>query len=327
MLMTSAPPSAWLLHDGKAGNLSQLAGLAAALGGPSEALRATVGLPWSLLPGRLWRRGLAPPPAGLPAAGPWPDLAIGAGWRTGRAALWVRGRAGGRTLAVQIQDCGLDPALFDLVTVPRHDRLRGPNVVVTDGAIHKVTPAALAEAARLWAPRLAQLPRPLVAVLVGGSSRAYRMTEDAARDLAARLRALQADHGAGLLVTASRRTGPAAGAILRQALAGPGIAFWDGQGDNPYLGYLALADAIVVTSDSVSMPSEAASTGKPIHIFELPGGSAKFTRFHDHFRALGITRPFDGRLDPWSYRPPDDAGRVADAIRQRLADRGPPDQR
>ena len=315
--MTVPELRCWLLHDGKAGNLSQLAGLAGALGA-GRAMRATVGLPWSLLPGALWRRGLGPRPAGDLPGSEWPDVAIGAGWRTGRAALWVRGRSHGRSLAVQIQDCGLDPALFDLVTVPQHDRLRGPNVVVTDGAIHKVTAAALAAAAARWAPRLAHLPRPRVAVLIGGNSRAYRMTEAAARALAEGVLALQAADGAGLMVTASRRTGPEAGALLRRMVAGPDIEFWDGQGDNPYLGYLALADAVVVTSDSVSMPSEAAATGRPVHIFDLPGGSEKFERFHAHFRALGISRRFTGRLADWTYRPPDDAGRVADAVRRLL---------
>ena len=321
--MTAPDLDCWLLHDGKAGNLSQLQGLAGALG-EGRSFRATVGLPWSLLPGRLWRRGFGPRPTGdLPAAGAgWPDVAVGAGWRTGRAALWVRGRSGGRSLAVQIQDCGLDPALFDLVTVPQHDRLRGANVVVTDGAIHRVTGAALAQALAVWEPRLAHLPRPRVAVLIGGNSRAYRMTEDAARAIARGVLDLQAAEGAALMVTASRRTGPTAGALLRQLLAGPDIAFWNGEGDNPYLGYLALADAVLVTADSVSMPSEAAATGKPVHILPLPGGSEKFDRFHAHFAALGISRPFTGRLAEWRYRPPDDAARVADAVRRLLAGRG-----
>ncbi len=324
--MSGSRSGTWLLHDGKAGNLSQLAGLSGALGGRSSQLRATVDLPWSLLPGGWWRRGARPAPASDPLAPPWPDVVIGAGWRTGRAVLWVRGRSGGSAFAVQIQDCGLHPGLFDLVTVPRHDRLRGPNVVVTDGAIHKVTAPALAAAAAIWAPRLAHLPRPLVAVLIGGSNRAYRMTAEAAGALADRLATMRRDHGAGLLVTASRRTGPDAAGILRQRLEGPGTFFWDGAGDNPYLGFLALAEAIIVTSDSVSMPSEAAATGKPLYIFHLPGGSAKFTRFHAHFQSLGITRPFEGRLERWAYAPPDDAGLVAAEIRRRL-DQRPPDQR
>ena len=119
-------------------------------------------------------------------------------------------------------------------------------------------------------------------------------------------------------MTASRRTGEANAAILKAALAGLPAQLWDGTGANPYLGYLALADAIVVTSDSVSMASEAVSTGKPVYVFDLDGGSARFERFHAHLRALGMTRPFDGTLDTWRYTPPDDTARVAAAARSVL---------
>ena len=64
---------------------------------------------------------------------------------------------------------------------------------------------------------------------------------------------------------------------------------------------LALADAFVVTGDSVNMVCEAATTGKPVHVVDLKGGSAKFARFHESLRAAGITRPFQGRLERWSY--------------------------
>ena len=65
-------------------------------------------------------------------------------------------------------------------------------------------------------------------------------------------------------------------------------------GDNPYYAYLAVADALLVTADSVSMVSEAAATGKPVHIIDLGGGDAKFARFHETMREAGITRPFAG---------------------------------
>ena len=69
---------------------------------------------------------------------------------------------------------------------------------------------------------------------------------------------------------------------------------WDGSGDNPYFGMLGLADAIIVTADSVTMVSEAAATGKPVHVVALEGGSAKFARFHRAMAEAGITRPFRG---------------------------------
>jgi mitochondrial fission protein ELM1 len=152
---------------------------------------------------------------------------------------------------------------------------------------------------------------------VGGDNAVYRLGPAEARDLGRRLAAL-AEAGAGLAVTPSRRTGAANEQILQDALAGAAAVVWDGRGPNPYFGYLGLADAIVATCDSVSMISEAASTGKPVYVFDLPGGSAKFRAFHDGLRADGITRPFTGALETWSYTPPDDTAAVAAEVRRRL---------
>ena len=68
-------------------------------------------------------------------------------------------------------------------------------------------------------------------------------------------------------------------------------------GENPYFGFLAHADAIVVTADSVSMTSEACSTGKPVYVAALSGGSAKFREFHRTLAQAGYTQPFEGRLN------------------------------
>ena len=107
-------------------------------------------------------------------------------------------------------------------------------------------------------------------------------------------------------------------AVLREALAGLSCEIWDGTGENPYFGYLGLADAIVATADSVNMVTEACATGKPVLVFHPPGGSAKFRRFHRSFEGDGFTRPFAGRLEKWSYEPPRETARVAAAIRARL---------
>src|SRR3546814_15726728 len=78
------------------------------------------------------------------------------------------------------------------------------------------------------------------------------------------------------MVTPSRRTGPDNEAILRARLAGLPAEIWDGEGENPYFAYLGLADAILVTADSVNMVCEAASTGKPVYVIALDGSSDKF---------------------------------------------------
>jgi hypothetical protein len=188
------------------------------------------------------------------------------------------------------------------------------------GAVHRITAARLAEGARRFGPQLASLPRPLVAVLIGGDNRVYRLSESRFAAFVDQL-AVLARAGYGIAVTPSRRTGPAAERLLRERLAGLPVFIWDGAGDNPYFGLLGLADAVLVTADSVSMVSEAAATGKPVHVVDLDGGSAKFARFHAAMRAAGITRPFAGAIEDWRCAPPDDTARAATEIRRRLATR------
>ena len=139
-------------------------------------------------------------------------------------------------------------------------------------------------------------------MLIGGSNRAYRLTLRRLGEIADAIAAAARAPAARLCVTPSRRTGEAGLALLRDRLAGLPASIWDGTGDNPYFAYLAVADAFLVTADLVSMVSEAAATGKPVHILELDGGDAKFARFHEAMREAGITRPFTGSIESWSYR-------------------------
>jgi mitochondrial fission protein ELM1 len=145
-------------------------------------------------------------------------------------------------------------------------------------------------------------------------------------DLAESLVALARHHGAGLMVTPSRRTGADNEAILRARMREVPSVVWDGQGENPYFGFLGLADAIIVTCDSVSMISEACSTGKPVYLVALEGESARFRKFHEALLRAGMVRRFEDRtddgLDHWSYPPLDDTRMVAAEVRRRLAARG-----
>ncbi|HXH02081.1 MAG TPA: mitochondrial fission ELM1 family protein [Candidatus Competibacteraceae bacterium] len=301
---------------------NQCLGLAEALGVQPLVKRVHPRAPWKFLPARLWWRPLRTCSSAADRfEPPWPELLISCGRRSVAVAVAVRRASAGRTFAVHIQDPYGQARHFDLVVVPRHDTLRGENVIVTRGALHRVTAERLAAAARRFAPALAHLPRPLVAVLVGGSNRRQRIDPVVIGDLAERLVAMARTQGAGLAVTASRRTGAENERVLRERLAAVASVVWDGTGENPYFGYLGLADAIVVTGDSVSMVSEACSTGKPVYVYDLEGGSKRLQRFHEGLRADGITRPFEGRLEHWTYPPLNETAQVAELVRARLRQR------
>jgi mitochondrial fission protein ELM1 len=294
---------------------SQALGLAEATGFSFAEKPLRVRPPWSILPPQLWllpRYAVAGGKSLL--APPWPDFVIACGRNAALPALMIRRASGGRTFLAQIQDPRVRRSEFDLIVAPEHDQLRGPRVIVTRGAVHRVTAARL-EAERRRFPALANLPRPIVAVLIGGANKAYRLTLKRLAEIADALAALLSETDGSLLLTPSRRTGERGTAILRARLGSFPGAIWDGNGDNPYFAYLALADALLVTADSVSMISEAAATGKPVHILDLEGGNAKFCRFHAAMRAAGITRPFTGRIESWSYAIQDDTARAGATLR------------
>lgn len=329
---SSAPQQelrAWALTDGKAGNESQAVGLLEALGrlrrvrietrrfDLNPALAWLPAFAWAL-PGA-WEGGW--PFAGLKGGArslprPWPDLLIGAGRRAAPIVAAMK-KIEPSIYAVQILDPQMPARSFDMVVVPDHDRLEGPNVVRVLGSMTRLSPVRLREEGKFWHQRLALLHRPRVAVLLGGPSDSARWAAEDRTQLADRLLEL-AKAGAGLMITPSRRTPRELLDEIRAALSGRIFWIWDGKGENPYFGMLGLAEAFVVTADSVNMVSEATSTGKPVHVAEVSGLSPKIRRFHASLEARGITRVFRGRLEKWDYTPLDETARVAAELGQRL---------
>ncbi len=262
--------SSWVLSEGFAGLQSQALGLAEAAGLSPEIRELAPRIPWRWFPAAAWPTPLRAVNEAIRP--PLPHIAIscgGIGAAVG-AALRPLGPA-----IVQVQHPRMEPRRFDLIVVNRHDGLTGPNVFVTRTALHRATPARLADAAERWRPVFGQLPRPLVAVLIGGSNGRFRLGAAEGTALGSQLAGMMHQDAAGLMLTPSRRTDTAAIAALRRALDPLGAYIWDGTGENPYFAMLALADAIAVTIDSVSMISEAVATRAPVMLAQLPGRSRR----------------------------------------------------
>ena len=313
----------WVLSEGMAGTENQCLALAAGLGLQPKIKRAAAKPAWrwlgaamAVLPPETLAHGrdsLAPP---------WPDLLIASGRKCAGLALAIRRASGGRTFTVFVQNPRFGRGRFDLIVAPRHDGLTGANVFATRGALSRVDATALESAGAEFAPAFADLPRPLVACLIGGASRRHRLTPADATALGAALAKLSAESGCGLLMTASRRTPAASFRALEVALGAAPTYIWRGEGANPYVGFLALAQAVLVTADSVSMVSDACASGKPVHILDLAGRrSARFRRFFAALEAEGAVRPFSGSLESWSYQPLRDCALAAGEIRRRLQKR------
>lgn len=305
----------WIVTEGIAGTENQCIGVAEALGIQPIIKRIGLRQPWKTFSPYL-KHETSLTFTGDSLSAPWPDLLIAAGRKAIPAARYIIRRSGGRTRTVFLQNPRIDTDIFDLVAAPAHDRLRGKNVIATSAAPNRLTQDRLDQARADWESTFAPLPAPRVAVLIGGNSRTHRLTPEITKRLAAQLKDL-ADQGFSLMITTSRRTGKDNEAALRAELKGTKAWIWDSKGRNPYFGMLTWAGFILVTSDSVSMVSDAASTGRPVYVVPLEGGSPRFDLFHKSLLERGIIRHFEGSLLPYAYTPLDDAGMVAAEIRNR----------
>lgn len=314
---TRATEACWVITDGTAGMENQALGLAERLGLPIAIKRVALRWPWNILASHL---PISPfklvSPGSDPIVWPWPRIAIGCGRQSIPFMRAIRNASGGRTITVQCQHPRVNPMLFNLVIPPEHDGLTGANVLPLLGSPNRISPAAIEKARGEFARTFGTMRGPRLGVLLGGKNKAYRFGKVEAEALARALADLAKTNS--LMITASRRTGAENVATIRRALEGTDAFIWDGDGANPYLGILAWADGFIVTADSVNMACEAAATGKPVHIFTLPGGSAKFRQFHESLARRGIARPFTGKMEQWTYEKLDETGRAAAAISKLL---------
>lgn len=314
---TDHATTVWTMSDGHAGNVRQTMALAGALGLAAQDWVLAARAPWRwVAPRQLPFSARAFGGAFAEAATRPPALAIGCGRQAALATRRLRG-AGAR--AVQVLDPRIDPMHWDLVIAPEHDGLRGANVLTLLGSLNPVDDLWLATARSDFAA-IGQLPRPLTSVLLGGPS-AHAVLNEASFDaLAPRLETILKRDGGSLLITASRRTPPAAVGRLRARLGAlPGL-LWSGidDGPNPYAGLLAWADRIVCTADSVNMLSEACATNVPVFVVDAASVSGRPRQFVDALIARGRLRYFDDELAPFASVPLRETARVAALVRARL---------
>jgi mitochondrial fission protein ELM1 len=321
------------VSDGRAGIEAQVVGLADAIARlvPCEVTVKRVG--WKGRTGRLpWWLNLLPkrwltPESGIPQGKPpregkrgadWPDLWIAAGRATLPLSIRARRWSGGKTYVVQIQDPRVPAELFDLVIPPKHDRLTGDNVLPITGSPHRVTPKRLEAEYEIFKDLIDPLPRPRVAVLIGGKSKAFDLSSERAAQIAHSIQIPLEQEGGSLLMTFSRRTPDPARALMTARLRHlPGV-IWNGEGANPYFAFLAGADYVLVTEDSTNMATEAASTGKPVFVLKMDGHSLKFRLFHDELEGQGAARPYGGAFHGWTYTPVDETDRAAREVLARI---------
>lgn len=335
----------WVLDDPRAGTSAQAIGIAERLGVPFR--RISLSYNWMAHVAGLARGGsligVAHPARGAderpyPGAraanpglavlsplpgGDGPKLVISSGARSAAVALWLKRRFACRLVHCMRPGLGglLRADAFDMLVLPDHaGPARQANVFPVLGAPHRVSPLALRHAAGAWHERLAHLPRPHVALLAGGPVRGTEMQPALAHALGRQVAKLTVAKGGSVLATTSRRTGTEAGDVLAAGLSRSMhlLYRWGEPGDNPYLGFLASADAVVVTADSLSMLSEACATTAPVFVALPELAGARQQRMIGALYAAALARPLRDNLNSWPRGRLDEAGRVAEEILRRF---------
>lgn len=315
------PRRALVLSDGAAGNENQALALASALTSQVETMRLESRAPWRWcaphrLPGATHAFGTA---FAARLHAPWPDVVVGCGRQAALATRLMREASAGACAAVQILDPRIDPAHFDVVVAPEHDGLRAANVITTRGGLNRIDDLWL-QRARGAFPELAALPSPRYALLLGGPTRALALDRAYWESLVADLSARLHDEGASLMLTSSRRTPEGLRTLARDAFADVPNRQWHGDADgpNPYAGFLAWADALVVTPDSVNMLSEAAATRVPLWSYAPQKLRGKVGHFVAALHASGRLRFLGEPASEDAITPLRETTRVAWEISRRL---------
>ncbi len=259
----------WVLADDRPGNANQALAVADALGWPYVTKEIRYG-PLARLPNALLGASLAGLSAATraPLAPPWPELVIGAGRRTAPVARWLKRRQPAAFL-VQLMWPGSAQGL-DLVAVPAHDDVAaGACACCRSRARPTASPRRASARPRPRWRRVWQACRgpmsPAWSAAAGAACRSRAPTRW--RSASGRAR-LARERGGSVLLTTSRRTGETCAAALARAVGVPRLLHeFAPDRDNPYLGLLGAADAVIVTADSASMCVEACASGRPVFLF------------------------------------------------------------
>lgn len=306
----------WTLTDGSQGMISQVIGLAKEFGDDIFQIKTDLHFPWVFLQ-----------PGILPTFS-WifknhipynnkPKIIISCGRKSVYLSIFLKKKFKD-IINIHIQNPKIAFNNFNYIVAPNHDNITAENVINSVGALHKFSSEIISNTRNIESIS----KKNLVTCIIGGQNKHYNFSINEAEDLCSKLRNLKNNNSnINLLVLTSRRTLDSIKKILKKNL-GSISRIWLGEGQNPYEFALKYSTHFIVTSDSTSMISESAITGKPIYIYHLgfKRVSKRFEKFHNEFKNLNITRDFDDKiiLSNWEYKPLNESKRISGIIKERI---------
>ena len=245
------------------------------------------------------------------------NIVISCGRKSVIPSIFLKKKFKDKIINVHIQAPTFSLSNFDFVLAPEHDGLRGKNVIASIGAIHYIRDNELDENMSYLKPRLNK--EKIVSLIVGGPNQYYDYKDIEVEKIFSKIKKNFIDSGYQLIFIPSMRT--------PKSVIDSAINYFDKNqviitdiDKKAYLSSLKLANHIVVTCDSTSMISEAAITGKPIYVAQMPPvkNNIRFQKFFEMFKKLNIIKDLDDKLEDWKYEKLNETDRISGYIKSKI---------
>ena len=245
------------------------------------------------------------------------DIVISCGRKSVIPSIFLKKKSKNKIVNIHIQDPKVSLKNFDFIVAPEHDSIEGKNVITSKGAIHYLRENELNENAN-YLKRLIKKEK-IVTLIVGGPNKYYNYNEEIINEILFKIKKNFIEKGFQLILIPSMRTPEKIIDLAKNSFDNDQIII-DEVNKKAYLSSLKLSDYIVVTCDSTSMISEAAMTGKPIYIAQMPPikQNKRFKKFFELFKNLNIVKDLENSIENWNYEKLNETDRISRYIKDHI---------
>ena len=245
------------------------------------------------------------------------DIVISCGRKSVIPSIYLKQKFKNKIMNIHIQDPKVSLDNFDFIVAPEHDGLKGKNVLTTKGAIHYLRNSELSENENYLKSQINK--EKLVTLIVGGLNKYYDYNDKTIDEIFLKIKDNFINKGYQLIFIPSMRTPQN---VINKAANyfGQNQIIITNVDKKAYLSSLKLADHIVVTCDSTSMISEAAMTGKPIYVAQMPAikNNKRFRKFFELFKSLNIIKDLENSVEEWNYEKLNETDKISSYIKEQL---------
>jgi len=246
------------------------------------------------------------------------DVVISCGRKSVIPSIYLKKKFKNKIINIHIQEPKVFLDNFDFVVVPEHDGLKGNNVLTSKGAVHYLTDDELDQNENYLKSRINNQKK-IVTLILGGPTRYYDYNNQVIDGIFSKIEQNFLKNNYQVIIIPSMRTPQniiekAKNYFDKDQIIIPNVD------KKAYLSSLKISDHIIVTCDSTSMISEAAITGKPIYIAQMPAikNNQRFKSFFNLFKSLNIIKELNNSIENWTYTKLNETNKIANQIREKI---------